>query len=204
MKIKRKIISLIIIIFSIMLCIFGCQKKESDQRDTEDVTEEGKIWGVDSYDSYVKRINETYDTDIVIYGEALPFKENLEYRKIDEISDDNLKEDHAYEYIIINDLNDTLNLSKKDIEVLKKHVIDGKTNLIYLGEEQYDTLRKHGFYEKEKKDGDLGFAYLHMHSEVFQKEALWSRDDKRLSGKYWENNLCVNVLQFIDFVLYEP
>lgn len=31
-------------------------EKESDQRDTEDVTEEGKIWGVDSYDTYVKRI----------------------------------------------------------------------------------------------------------------------------------------------------
>ena len=117
MKRKRIIIAILGVILTLIVSVI-IYFKIVEKKQT------GYVWVGDSYDEAVQILTENFSTDIVLYGEKLEFRENVVYRHINALSDETLTTDQEYEFIIINDLAGTVELTEKDIEVLKKHLLN--------------------------------------------------------------------------------
>ncbi len=154
----------------------------------------GYVWVGDSYDEAVQILTENFSTDIVLYGEPLEFRKNVVYRYIDVLSDETLTTDKEYEFIIINDLDGTTELTEEDIEILKKHVLKGKANLYYLGTQRYNVLKTNGFTIFDRDLGEWGFTCEHLFGELVYGGGLWSSYDEKQSGELKKENLCTVIL----------
>ena len=193
MKRKRIIIAILGVILTLIVSVI-IYFKIVEKKQT------GYVWVGDSYDEAVQMLTENFSTDIVLYGEKLEFRENVVYRHINALSDETLTPDQEYEFIIINDLDGTVELTEKDIEVLKKHVLNGNANLYYIGTNNYGLLKDHGFTIYDRSTGEWGFTCEHLYGELIYGGGLWSSSDRRQSGEKEARNLCMVIL--LNFVHY--
>lgn len=106
----KKKISIVIIFVFLVFCIFavgvviGVFKTPSFlMGNNQELTDMDKI---------KKVIEETRPTDIAIMGEDIPFEVDINYKKINKLSDETLNSDKDYLVVIINDINNSISLSK--------------------------------------------------------------------------------------------
>lgn len=111
---------------------------------------------------YVKIINETYPTDIMLIGGDVGFPEELNPRKLTEISDSELasKEQYTFSVLIINDLDGNVHISNDEWDIIAAGVFD-HVNLYYLGQKYLGKIKTYGLYTDDLPDTDMSIGYLH-------------------------------------------
>lgn len=158
---------------------------------------------LDTYDRTIQSTLTTYPTDIFVYGEDCKFRENVKFKQIDNLSEENLKSDKKYKVIVFNDLYDKTDLTDDDIAILKKYVLDGDYAFFYTGRKYMDTFIANGFATKHIVEGDIGFALRHSDGTVVQTDGLWDET----SLEYYETNnpelLGESIFFFIEIVIRE-
>ncbi len=97
---------------------------------------------LDSYSQQLKTLNEDVNADFMIIGDDKYIDKKLNYRKIDALTEANLKsgEEHGYRCLFINDIEGDLVLSDVEFDQLAKFVIDEDGDVLYYGTQYLKKL----------------------------------------------------------------
>lgn len=97
---------------------------------------------LDSYLKQLKTLNEDVNADFMIIGDDTYIDKKLNYRKIDALTEANLKsgEEHGYRCLFINDIEGDLVLSDAEFDQLAKFVIDEDGDVLYYGTQYLKRL----------------------------------------------------------------
>lgn len=117
---------------------------------------------VGSYDKEIKILNESYPSDIMVYGEDVGFDERLIYRTIDTLTEENLKSESKYKYsfLVINDRSGNLKITDEEFELCKMMCDEFDMNFYYIGEQYLTNLKNFGFCRGLYRDDLRGLAYV--------------------------------------------
>ena len=119
-----------------------------------------KVSFTDEPNYHVEALNNKYDFELYTYGEDIVFPKGLIYHKMDSLNLDEISLDHDYVYLIINDLNGSVNLSEESFLDLM-HLADKYTsfNFQYIGREALPMINKNVESANLTSD-DLSFGYI--------------------------------------------
>ncbi len=178
-KIKIVVTLLILIIFCAFIVFtiyyFNMKNKLYSQSDNDLTTAEENIL----------ILSKTFPTKIIVYGSEIDFDKKLSVTYIDEISKDSLKFDNgfSYQYIVINDLDDEINISNKEWELIDKTIkSDKRCNFIYLGSKELykiknlEILSDITYFE----DSDLSVGLFHQGDSLITCLGTYTTEMKNL------------------------
>lgn len=125
----------------------------------------------DSYDQNIKILNQSYPTQIVLYGDEIKFRDALVYEETDNIEssiESFNKKKYKRMVIIINDLAGNAKLNEGDCLAIKAAIDEGLTDVYYLGIGQFSTLQNAGIWNGSVQSGDLSMVTaLYNHTYCF-------------------------------------
>ena len=129
---------------------------------------------------------QTYPTQILIYGNKIDFDSKLNITYINEISKDSLKFDNnfSYQYIIINDLDDQINISDKELTLIGEIVRSNKhCNFIYLGSKELYKIKNSGILIEELyyNPGDLSVGLFYENDELISVLGTYTTNSTSVS-----------------------
>lgn len=139
---------------------------------------------MDSLNNAVEIIND-FSTDVILIGDDIAFQcDGLTYRKINTINSDTLFKDskYNYSYLIINDLNDTVNLTTEEISILSEFICDKNCAMIYLGDKYLSSWDNSQYITNV--DGSRSVAYQNEGGNVIRITGLWGSDEDALLTEY--------------------
>ena len=187
---KKRIIFIIgifiVISIIVILIVLFCGKKDDK----------------DAYDIAISGLKIEFNSDIMVYGEELEFREGFEYRRIDAITEEKLStdEEHGYRAIILYDRNGTISITDEELLLIKEYVEEKAYDMIYIGVNYLDDFERLGFTVRMWDDA-YSFEYIgsiHEGKEVQQNEygnlyaqhGLWTGEDEKTYGdtddlQYW-------------------
>ena len=115
---------------------------------------------ISSTERIAKMIQDTYPTDLMIYGDDVLFEMQVPARKLEAITEDSLsiKDGCKYAFLVINDLANTVQLSDAENEMLKEKLRKDGFCLFYLGEKYADVWREPSEYTVSSP-GNLSYQY---------------------------------------------
>jgi len=117
-----------------------------------------------SYNGYIKVLNDSYPSDIIVYGEDIGFRSTLNYRVITEINEENLTSDPKYQYsfFVINDRSGSLKITDREFALCKKLADENNQSFFYIGQQYVQKLREFDFYDQLLTDQGsyYGVAYV--------------------------------------------
>ena len=173
------IVAILLVAIGLIVAIFIWDNKENEKKD--------------SYSLQIDRINETTSIDVMVYGEEPGFRENFEWRRLDTISKDSLKNDifHDYRCIVLFDYNGTMEISDEELLLIKEKVENEYLDMFYIGKNYLDDFERLGFTAGFDQN-EMSFAYIgsvYKDKEVQQNDkgnlyavhGMWTEaDDKML------------------------
>lgn len=109
-------------------------------------------------------LNQTYPSDIIVYGDDILFDKTLNYRKIVEINEDELaSENYQYRFIVVNNLSGNINVTKQEADLISSCVKNDRYVFIYMGKPDSQVFIESGLLEQEVLSACRGFytGYLH-------------------------------------------
>lgn len=112
---------------------------------------------VDSYGKDIITLNETYPSDIMLYGDDVVFRETLKYRKIDKIDEESLNAETQYHYLIVNDLSRNAPLTREDIRLISDYVTKKRYTFFYLGTGYGELFVEEGLLDQPMPSSERGF-----------------------------------------------
>lgn len=159
----------------------------------------------DSYDEAIAILNKRYPSDIILYGEEIDFRSELNYRTIETISKESLTSDEKYEYtfLVINDRQGTIKLTDEKIKELKILVDEMDISFYYIGQQYLSNLKEAGFYSNVYNDDYYGIGYVESPTEKGRASVhgLWTSVEE----EHYKNNFellgQVLVYSFVDDVI---
>ena len=117
-----------------------------------------------SYDGYIRILNDLCPSDIIVYGEDIGFRSTLNYRVITEITEDSLTSDPKYKYsfFVINDRSGALKITDDEFALCKRIAEENNQSFFYVGQQYFKKLKEFGFYDYLLTDPDNyhGVAYV--------------------------------------------
>lgn len=127
-----------------------------------------------------KMLTTTRKTDIYIVGEDIDFDNAVTATIIDEVTMSNISGSGEYKVIIVNDLNNEVELSEDEIELIRDLI--GKDNymLIYLGE-KYSATWNDTSYGIADVEGNLCFIYYSWDGVPTRNVGAWNVKDQETS-----------------------
>ena len=161
---KGIIIFVSFIIFAIFI-LAGYRMIKTQFMDEDEYGEEENLLPRER-EAYVLR--EKYPTDIIWYGEFIPFEEGYEVtaRFPEEVSEEELQKraGFQYVYIVVNDFDGDMELTKDDYALICEKVSnDEQYNFIYVGREQIELLEELGYApEGAGNEDDQMFSLFHQ------------------------------------------
>ena len=143
-----------------------------------------------------KMIQDTHPTDLMIYGDDVPFREDVPVRKISEITEDSLKRKEGCNdsFLVINDLSDAVQLSDAENELLKQKVRTDHFCLFYLGGKYADVWDQPDEYAVSTP-GNLSYQYYWKNGVLQRTIGAWKEG--------YEEYIKLNPNALGDTVLYE-
>lgn len=194
----------ILILLTATLIITGSIEVGFDQNGQfEVVIKDNSPDNMDSYDQAIQATLTTYPTDIFVYGEDCKFRKNVKFTQINELSEESLKSDKEYKIIVFNDLYDKMELTEKDLEILKEYVLQGDYAFFYTGNKHMETFIEEGFTQEPLTEDNIGFALRHSGQTVISSHGMWDKT----SMEYFQNNnselLGQSIFIFIERVIRE-
>ena len=124
-------------------------------------------------------IQDTYPTDIMIYGEDISFGVSVPERYIDRITEETLarKDNCEYSFLVINDLSDTVTLSNAQMDLLKKEIRKDHFCLMYLGR-KYASAWDSPDSPHADAEGNLSYSYFWLNNSVKKCIGTWREKDE--------------------------
>ena len=157
-------------------------------------------------DPYIDDIEYIYnsgiESDLIIYGDDMTLREDMPYRRINEIKETNICSDADYVFLIINDRSGTVDF---DIEMLRflKNYADAnmRFNFAYIGSDKMNLYTSGEVFEEYSYSSeDMSYGYILYEGFRIQYGGLWSADDE----KYYEDypqGLFENLIYFMKNVI---
>ena len=151
---------------------------------------------ISSTERIAKMIQDTHPTDLMIYGDDVPFREDVPVRKISEITEDSLKRKDGCNdsFLVINDLSDAVQLSDAENELLKQKVRTDHFCLFYLGGKYADVWDQPDEYAVSTP-GNLSYQYYWKNGVLQRTIGAWKEG--------YEEYTELNPYVLGDTVLYE-
>ena len=174
---KKKLIltiSIILLVLVILLVFRFTALNELFSGDAED--------GMDDYDKRIEVFNNVYPTDIVIYGEDIPFREALITRKITEITEESLETEKKFQIVVISDLDGTATVTKEELELLLSYLKQGKCDVYFLGVELFDDMVSAGFSDEMLDENDLAAGFFLEDNVIWTSSGIWTVSDRQESN----------------------
>ncbi len=115
-----------------------------------------------TYDTEIKILNESYPSDIIVYGEDVGFDSGLKFRTINEIKEEHFTQDSNYKYtfFVINDRGGTAKITDEEFELIKRVCDEKNINFFYIGKQYLEHLKDFGFYDQLYSTDPCGCAYI--------------------------------------------
>ena len=135
----------------------------------------------DSYDEAIFILNENYPSEILVYGNDVGFREAVKYRAIEALSEEDFNlntSSYKYHFLVINDINNDLSISKEDFIRCKKYADENKLNFYYIGKQYLDLLRELQFYGMGGNEENRGIAYVISPIGRDSYVGIWTTDDE--------------------------
>ena len=151
---------------------------------------------ISSTERIAKMIQDTYPTDLMIYGDDVLFEMQVPARKLEAITEDSLsiKDGCKYAFLVINDLANTVQLSDAENEMLKEELRKDGFCLFYLGEKYADVWRDPSGYTVSSP-GNLSYQYYMKAGTLRRGIGAWEAGN--------EEYLNLNPYALGDTVLFE-
>ncbi len=151
---------------------------------------------LDGYEKMVQYLKREENSEIILYGEEIGFRESVEYRKISTIDETNIKSDKDYVYLIINDLNGTISFTEENLKFLKNYADKNLSfNFLYIGNDKMDLFTSGIFDSYAISDESKSFGYMLIGGDRLVTGGTWETTYEQ----YMEKNK--EVLQ--ENILYE-
>lgn len=134
----------------------------------------------DTYSQNIEILNDRYPTDVVIYGESIIFRDELNYRMIDEITEENLATELSAQVLIINDLSGNIEIPDGAYNIILKKMADGNMDYYYLGTTKVDMFNKYNLWNKDLEKGDLAIGVAKYNKVVTNFSGVWTEYDANI------------------------
>ena len=179
-KTKRYKVKKIIIAFALLILFFVIGGIYFISKNDDKLYE-------NSYEAYVQMVTDTYKTEFIVYGDDIGFEDECYTRKIDSLNKDilALSDDYVYSAIIINDLNNNIELTENDFEILYDASFNQKIDLFYFGSRYLEKFKEVGITVQPTLDSDLSIGVIYERGIRTEVAGLW---DKELNNAYVESN----------------
>lgn len=131
----------------------------------------------------IRALNESYPSDIILYGEDGIFHESLNYRVIDKISESELISEPKFKYtfFVIVDREGKLNITDDEFRIVKNVCDNHNVNFYYIGEQYLDKLVQLGFTSELFYDNTRGIGYeIRPTGEMCEVEGFWSELEEEI------------------------
>lgn len=141
----------------------------------------GTLKDVTAIISYVKKLNEIYPADIIIYGTDVKFENELTVRSIDEITAEKLVNDKQFHFLIINDVEEKAPLKEEQISLILDYVYHKEYNIYYIGTRYGEIIaraaKEEGAFQMEpgavQEAKRYSFILIHNEHGVTSLEDVW-------------------------------
>lgn len=130
-------------------------------------------------------LKNTYPTDILVMGDAIPFGDDVSYRKVDRITEEALQknENCSYTFVFINDLNTSVQLTEDEINLLADKISTEDFCLVYLGE-TYAAAWDLPDQPIATVEGNLGYRYFTVRGLPRRSMGAWCEEEQELYETY--------------------
>ena len=174
MFIKKKIIfflSIVVISLFVFVCCILKRNTADDIHNAEKNMEQSE--------KTTKVENQVLkNVDIKLYGTDIQFEEDLQYEKVQKIDSSVFESSKKYVYLIINNLDGNLNITDKELQLLKKLMDDNMNyNMIFFGK-NLEQLVKVGFLKEIDDKDDYSFGYLMSSGFRRGYRGIWNKEDE--------------------------
>lgn len=167
---KKKLSSILLIVTISALVIFVVIMKLSSSP-----KENGSV-----YENEIKVLNQSYPSDIIVFGEDVGFDPSLQYRTISELKEENLisESKYVYTFLVINDHAGKLNITDEQFKLCKKMLDEKKVNFYYIGKQYLSKLKDYGFYDALYGDDYCGIGTVISPFGTAPIQGLWREEDE--------------------------
>lgn len=180
--------SLSFLVVSISVLVFFLQTNEAPSSD---------------YANEIRVLNESFPSDIIVYGEDVGFDSTLNFRTISSITEETLTSDskYLYTFLVINDRTGTVSITEEELELCKKFCDENNMNFYYIGEQYLDQINEICFSYGMISPNAKSAAYINAYGIQTPLHGIWNIEDE----EYLESNpgLLGQILaiSFVDHVI---
>jgi hypothetical protein len=132
---------------------------------------------LDDYDKNIIILNENISTDIILYGEMIPFRSELEFREVHNISSNTLNTTADYQILILSDLNGGMSITNEELLIIKEKVFENQLDFYYLGTKELSRLQEMGFFTTDRQETELCLAIVYSENELMYYNGIWTSSD---------------------------
>ncbi len=157
-----------------------------------------------TYSDRIKEvINTTHPTDIIILGDDISFEVDINFRKIEKLSQDVLERKSEYKYtvLIVNDLNNNVQLTEEERNLLNQKIKEQGFCLMYLGE-KYSSTWDDKNQAIANVEGNLFYGYYSVSGTPKRNVGAWMVEYQEQLETY-PNSLGETILYSIESFLRE-
>lgn len=134
------------------------------------------------YKKEIKILNESYPSDIIVFGEDVGFDPTLKFRTITKITEENLTSDKKFKYtfFVINDRAGKLNITDEEFLLCKRLCEENDLNFFYIGTQYLEKLKELGYYDYFYSEGQCGFGYIISPFGNDIIEGMWTTTEEEI------------------------
>lgn len=144
---------------------------------------------VDAYDVANRELKNQFNADIMVYGDEIEFRKELEYRRIESINEDTLYSDdeHAYRAILLFDESGKNTVTDEEWLLMKSYVEEKGYDMVYIGTQYLDDLVRLGFTvhcdEDERSLSYIGSCHVgedvqqNEYGNLYAEHGIWTDSD---------------------------
>ncbi len=153
----------------------------------------------DDYDKAILILNETDPVDIYIYGEKIPFKEELKITYLSNL-DSFFKENHDSKTILlISDMNSSVTLTEQAISSISNEINKNLNfDFYYLGSQYMDILTEENIFYGRVFENEFCIGNVSVHNKRSIWSGIWTTSDISQTNNNKETLSYILVLQFVD------
>jgi len=153
-------------------------------------------------DTLGKAIKIIYDhpTDVMLLGDDIIFQRGFKAREITEVNDEALKRDtlHKYSFLIINDLQNNVNLTQDNIEMIRDYIYNKHYTVFYLGDKYLSAWDDSQFITNV--EGSRSVVFQNEVGQVVRITGLWGEREAEMMQEYPNILGDVIIYQIEDFI----
>lgn len=179
---KNKTI-VIIILLCVVACGIGIYLKNWNSIENTSSNKTG-------YEQAAEALDVDFNADIIVYKDAPKFIDEVKYRTIDKITEENLKynEPHGYRAIVIYDKNGNITISDDELLIIKKYVEKKGYDMFYIGKQYLDDFERLKFTKGCESD-EASLEYIgsyktdynvqqNEYGNMYAEHGLWCDGDE--------------------------